>query len=90
MPPLSTQNEVYPSSHAAAPPAPCRPVAVPPALPVFYHLLDGVRRSLDDLAGRDAVHHSFIQAPDDAGHDCRDRSPARAAAGREGGEPGDR
>lgn len=63
--------------------------SLPPALPVFYHLLDGVRRSLDDLAGRDAVHHSFIQPPDHAGHGCRDRSPAQAAAGRERGDRGD-
>lgn len=50
------------------------------ASPVLYHLFDGIRRSLDDLAGRDAVHHSFIQPPDHAGHRHRDRSGARPAA----------
>lgn len=62
---------------------PCpQPLGVPSAgrrsLPVLYHLLDGVCRSLDDLAGRDAVHHGLIQPPDDASYQRHGKSPAHS------------
>lgn len=61
-------------------PAVPQPLGVPSAgrrsLPVLYHLLDGVCRSLDDLAGRDAVHHGLIQPPDDASYQRHGKSPA--------------